>query len=155
MARINPTRKTLVADARQAVATCVGLNVRQAARQITRVFDERLAESGLTLAQFGLLAHIAAAEDDTIGALAQRTGLEQSTLSRNLRLLESAGLVEIAIVERDLRRRLVWLTENGAHRLDKALPAWRATNKALAKVVGLEEAKALAARSALLLPGRA
>ena len=46
--------------------------------------------------QLGLLAHIAATSDDTLGALAQRTGHEQSTLSRNLRTLEDDGLVEIA-----------------------------------------------------------
>ncbi len=53
-----------------------------------------MKDSGLTLAQFGLLASIAAASNDTIGDLARRTGLDQSTLSRNLRLLEDAGLVE-------------------------------------------------------------
>ena len=59
------------------------------------------------------MAQIAAASDDTLGALAQRTGLEQSTLSRNLRMLEDEGLIEIAVVETDLRRRVVWLTETG------------------------------------------
>jgi MarR family len=56
--------------------------------------------------------------DDTIGALAERVGLDQSTLSRNLRGLEQDGLVEIAIVENELRRRAVWLTE-------KARGGWR------------------------------
>ena len=82
--------------------------------------------------QFGLMAHIAAAGDDTIGALAERVGLDQSTLSRNLRGLEQAGLVEITLVETDLRRRAVWLTENGARRLEAAIPAWRRAHEALA-----------------------
>ena len=56
--------------------------------------------SGLSITQFGLMAQIAAAPDDTLGALAERTGLDQSTLSRNLRALETAGLVEIAIAVR-------------------------------------------------------
>jgi DNA-binding MarR family transcriptional regulator len=71
------------------------------------------------------MAQIAAAEDDTLGALATRSGLEQSTLSRNLRVLEKAGLVEIAAVESDLRRRAAWLTETGARRLEAAIPVWR------------------------------
>ena len=33
---------------------------------------------------------------------------------RTLRTLEAAGVVEIATVESDLRRRAVWLTETGA-----------------------------------------
>lgn len=147
MERINAPRKTLVVDARDVSANCVGLNMRAAARQITRCLDERLAKSGLTLAQFGLLAQVAGAKDDTIGALAQRTGLEQSTLSRNLHLLEKAGLIEIAAVDTDLRRRFVWLTEHGARRLEKAMPIWRAANKELSEILGLKEIKALASRS--------
>ena len=73
-----------------------------------------MRQTGLNIAQFGLMTHIAAAHDDTIGALAERCGLDQSTLSRNLRLLEREGLVEIVTAEKDLRRRAVWLTEKGA-----------------------------------------
>ena len=61
----------------------------------------------MSVAQLGLMAQIAVASDDTMGALAQRSGLDQSTLSRNLRTLEHEGLIEIAIVETDLRRRMV------------------------------------------------
>ena len=66
------------------------------------------------------MAQIAAALDDTLGVLAQRTGLKQSSLSRSLRRLEAEGLIEIAVVEADLRRRTVWLTETGARRLEAA-----------------------------------
>lgn len=125
--------KTLVRDARAAMAACAGWSSRLAARRITNFLEERMAGSGLRLAQFGLLGQIAAAADDTLGALAERTGLDQSTLSRNLRALELAGLVEIAIAEDDQRRRAVWLTEEGARRLEAALPVWRAAHAALAK----------------------
>jgi DNA-binding MarR family transcriptional regulator len=57
----------------------------------------------LTIAQFGLMAQIAAASDDTLGSLAERLGFDQSSLSRNLNVLERDGLVEIAIVQRDQR----------------------------------------------------
>jgi DNA-binding MarR family transcriptional regulator len=129
------TSKTLVDDARAITRSCAGLSARAVARRITRFLDSRLQEAGLSLAQFGLMAHIAAAEDDTIGVLAGRLGLDQSTLSRNLRSLERAGLVEIAIVEEDLRRRAVWLTEAGARRLEAAIPAWRRAHEALCAAV--------------------
>jgi DNA-binding MarR family transcriptional regulator len=128
-------RKTLVTDARAAVRNCAGLNIRLAERRITRFLEERMRAADLSLAQFGLMAHVAAASDDTIGALAERLGLDQSTLSRNLRGLERAGLVEIAIVETDLRRRAVWLTETGARRLEAAMPFWRRAHAALAELV--------------------
>ena len=107
------SRKTLREDARVLVEACAGWNSRLAARRISQFLDRELASTRLTAAQLGLMAQIAAATDDTLGALARRTGLDQSTLSRNLRTLEAAGLVEIAAVESDLRRRAVWLSAHG------------------------------------------
>jgi DNA-binding MarR family transcriptional regulator len=126
-------RKTLRTDAATLVADCAGWNSRLAARLITQFLDRELEPTGLSIAQLGLMAEIAAIADDSLTALAQRTGLEQSTLSRNLRTLESEGLVEIAMVEGNLRRRMVWLTETGARRLEAAIPVWR---KAQAKLGG-------------------
>jgi DNA-binding MarR family transcriptional regulator len=125
--------KSLVRDAQAAISMCAGWASRLAARRITNFLEQRMQNGGLSLAQFGLMGQIAAAPDDTLGALAERTGLDQSTLSRNLRGLEAAGLVEIAIVDDDQRRRAVWLTEEGARRLEVAIPVWRNAHAALAE----------------------
>lgn len=95
--RSSPT-KTPVDDARAALESSAGLNSRLAARRITQFLENRMTSTGLSVAQFGLMAHVAAAPDNTLGALAARTGLDQSTLSRNLHGLERAGLVEIPII---------------------------------------------------------
>ena len=152
--------KTLRKDARRVVETCAGWNSRLAARLITQFLDRELAASGLTVAQLGLLAQIASADDDTLAALARRTGLDASTLSRNLRTIERDDLIEIAMVDSDLRRRAVWLTEKGARRLEAAVPAWRKANAELEKRLssGLarrlaNEAKALAGESGVSSPG--
>lgn len=137
-------QKTLRTDARALVETCAGWNSRLAARRITQFLDREVAGCGLTAAQLGLMAQIAAAADDTLGALARRTGLEQSTLSRNLRTLEGEGLIEIAVVETDLRRRAVWLTETGARRLEAAIPVWRRAHARLAKRLSPDLARRLA-----------
>jgi DNA-binding MarR family transcriptional regulator len=126
-------RKTLRTDAARLVSECAGCNSRLAARLITQFLDQQLAPAGLTIAQLGLMAQIATSTDDTLGALARRTGLEQSTLSRNLRNLENEGLVEIAVVDGDLRRRMVWLTEAGARRLERAIPVWRRAHAMLTR----------------------
>ena len=145
-------RKTLRTDARALVATCAGWNSRLAARRITQFLDGELAQSGLGVAQLGLMAQIAAAADDTLGALARSTGLEQSTLSRNLRILEGQGLIEIAVVESDLRRRAVWLTEAGARRLEAAIPIWRKAQARLAKLLLPDLARRLADKAEALQP---
>ena len=122
-------KSTLRPDAGALLKTCPAWNSRLAARRITQALDQVL---GLSSARIGLMAQIATAEDDTLGALARRCGMDQSTLSRNLRVLEREGLVELVTAERDLRRRAVWLTEAGLRQLEAALPAWRAAQGALA-----------------------
>lgn len=142
--------KTLRTDARTALESCAGWNARLAARRITQFLESRLEDSGVSLAQFGLMAEIAATADDTITALATRMGLDQSTLSRTLRTLEADGLVEIAIADADQRRKLVWLTETGAHRLEAALAIWRQAHVELGKVVSVDNVHRLAEESAKL-----
>jgi len=86
-----------------------------------------------------------------LGALAERLGLDQSSLSRNLHALARDGLVEIAIVERDQRKRAVWLTEKGARRLEGAIPVWRSAHTALAELLEPELARQLALASEALV----
>lgn len=151
MARRKQERKRLRTDATALVEACAGLHSRLAARRITQFLDRELRGSGVSTAQLGLMAQIAASTDDTLGALAQRSGLDQSTLSRNLRALEAEGLVEIATVESDLRRRMVWLTEAGARRLEGALPAWRAAHARLARRLSVDLARQLASETESLI----
>ena len=142
--------KTLRADARTALESCAGWNTRLAARRITQFLEGRLEVSGVSLAQCGLMAEIAAAADDTITALATRMGLDQSTLSRTLRTLEAEGLVEIAVADTDQRRKLVWLTEKGLRRLEVALAAWQQAHIELGKVVSVDHVRQLARESGRL-----
>jgi len=152
------TRKTLRTDAGALVDSCAGWNSRLAARRITQFLDREMAGLGLGLglgvAQVGLMALIAALSDDTLGALARRAGLDQSTLSRNLRTLEGEGLIEIAAVETDQRRRSVWLTETGARRLEAAIPVWRRAHARLAKLLSPHLARRLADEAEALIPDR-
>lgn len=139
--------RSLLADAADATSLCAGWNVRLAARRITRFLDERMQATGLSVAQFGLMAQIAAASDDTLGALASRTGMDQSTLTRNLQGLAREGLVEIAVVEGNQRRRMVWLTETGLFRLQDALPVWRKAHEELMQLMDSDLSRRLALAS--------
>jgi DNA-binding MarR family transcriptional regulator len=148
-----PLHKTLAADARAAVDGCAGWNARLAARRITAFLNRRMQDGGLSLAQFGLMAQIAAARDDALSELAQRTGLDQSTLSRNLQVLEAAGLVEMGAGDRDARRRAVWLTEKGAQSLVAGLADWKQAHGELARRLDPEMARRLAVAAKALEEG--
>ena len=142
--------RRLVTDARHVVGTCPVLAVRALSRRVTRFYEQRMASSGLGFPQFAMLLQVAAAAEDTIGALADRLDLDPSTLSRNLRGLERAGLVEIAMVEQDQRRRAVWLTERGARRLEAAVDAWRDASDDLTRTLGPTRLRQLRDIEALL-----
>jgi DNA-binding MarR family transcriptional regulator len=141
-ARKNP--RTLRRDAAMLLAHCPGFASRLAARRISQFLDRELQEADLSAAQLGLLAEVASAADDKMGAIAARTGVDPSTLSRTLRTLEAMGLVEIALVEADLRQRAVWLTEKGARQLEAAIPLWRKAQARLARRLAPEAMAALA-----------
>lgn len=134
-------QRSLRAEARNAIDNCPGWKLRAAAKRISAYFDARLSAADLSFSQFGLMALVASAEDDTIGALAHEARLDQSTMSRNLEALARDGLVEIAAVEADRRRRAVWLTEKGVRRLEAALPLWRAAGARLSGVLDVALAR--------------
>lgn len=150
MARPAQSPKTLRSDARAALETCAGWNARILARRLQQFIEAQMTTAELSFAQFGLMAEIASAPDDTLGALAERMGLDQSTLSRTLRTLKGDGLVEIAIVESDLRKRMVWLTEKGARRLKTALAAWQQAHDKLSSQLPVDLVRRLAHEAAKL-----
>jgi DNA-binding MarR family transcriptional regulator len=151
MSTRKPSLRTLRSDAALALASGIGWHARLAARQITNRLDAGLAASGLTSTQFDLMCLIAAATDDTLGGLAERAGLNQSTMSRNVDSLAREGLVEVAMVVEDRRRRAVWLTESGARKLAAAMPLWRATHNALASELGPRRSRHFADTTAALV----
>jgi len=123
---------SLRGDIARALKQDLGWHSRLASRLLTAELDKGLAPSGLTSTQFGLMCLIASSPDDTVGGLAERAGLNQSTMSRNVDVLARSGLVEVATVMEDRRRRAMWLTEAGLMRLSEALPLWRSAHQALA-----------------------
>lgn len=142
--------RTLRSDAEAALDADLGWQARMVARRITAELDAALAPAGLSSVQFGLMCLIASAPDDTLAALAQRAGLNQSTMSRNVDQLAGAGLVEVVTSESDRRRRAVWLTETGAFRLKQALACWAPANATLAARLDARAPAMLAALAATL-----
>ena len=147
------SKKKLVTDARAAIEACAVSNARLAARRLTQFLIDHMKASELSVAQFGLMARIAAATDDLLGALAERSGLDPSTLSRNLQVLQREGLVEMAADETDLRRRAVWLTEDGARRLELALAEWRKAHAELAALIDVGAVQRIAKATERLAEG--
>jgi DNA-binding MarR family transcriptional regulator len=123
---------------------CTCLHLRKAARAVTQLFDEKLKPSGLRAGQFGLLAAIRLAGGVTINRLARELAMDRTTLTRNLKPLETQGLIAIEPGQ-DQRTRLVRLTERGHAALKNALPFWQRAQADIVKRLGDERWRALLA----------
>ncbi|NEP18740.1 MAG: winged helix-turn-helix transcriptional regulator [Leptolyngbya sp. SIO4C1] len=113
-----------LAELSQVPAACLCLHVRRASRILTQRYDLALRPTGLVLNQFTLLVAIYLAGPQPVTRLAQQLATDQTTMTRNLKVLEKQSLVAIAPGE-DRRVRLVRLTESGKAALAQALPLWQ------------------------------
>jgi DNA-binding MarR family transcriptional regulator len=116
-----------VSDCAKMSLSCACYNLRRASRAVTQLFDAYFDEVGLKATQFTVLAALAYSEDKppTIGELAETLVLEQSSLSRNLAVLERLGFIRLVPGEQDRRERIVNLTRPGQRALAKGYPIWR------------------------------
>lgn len=116
---------------------CICGNLRMASRLVTAYYDEVLRPCGIEANQMTMLwvAH-AGAGGQPAKELARATGMDQSTASRNLAVLEARGLVASAPAARDRRQRLVKLTRRGRTTLIRAYPRWQKAQAELAAMTG-------------------
>ncbi|GJL78932.1 MAG: transcriptional regulator [Nitrospinaceae bacterium] len=114
-----------------AVHECTCFNLRKATRTVTQLFDEMMQPSGLRATQFTLLAALASLGPVAVRKLSQALVMDRTTLTRNLKPLETQKLVKIVPGE-DRRTRNLTLTDKGQKTLKKALPYW---NRAQAQVI--------------------
>src|SRR5438046_8734151 len=103
------------------VATGALSNVRKAARTVTQLLDEVLQPTGLRSTQFTLLVAVALIGEAPVMQLSRALLMDRTTLARNLKPLESLGLLTVE-AGTDRRRHLVPLTERGRQAWPRALP---------------------------------
>src|SRR6202162_5232623 len=103
---------------------CTCRRRRKAARRITQIYDGYVEPFGLTITQFGLLAHLRVLDGISVGALAEKLVMDPTTLTRNLRPLEKKGFVVFATDPEDRRSRSLRLTAKGREAYSAARPAW-------------------------------
>jgi DNA-binding MarR family transcriptional regulator len=121
---------------------CSCAMLRRTARCVTRRYDRALRPVGLRLTQYSILANLDSAGAMSITALAERLGMDRSTLSRNLRPLERAGLVRFQDGS-DRRAREAAITAAGHDRLTLARPYWQEAEGSFRRALGPTDSEAL------------
>lgn len=117
---------------------CACSKLRRSARIVTSIYDEALAPSGLGVAQYALLRTLGRVGPCPLSSLAEASALDRTTLNRNLRPLEQAGLVASAGCTEDHRARIVQLSEDGRAAIRAAEPLWRAAQARIDAALGGE-----------------
>jgi DNA-binding MarR family transcriptional regulator len=118
--------------------TCACFNLRRASRLVTQIFDDTLRPTGLKTTQFSLLVAAHIQRKQVLSKLAKLMGMDRTTLSRNLKLLEKKGLVKLGRGE-DRREVLVSLSEKGEQALAEATPLWKKAQERVTGGVGQEK----------------
>ena len=119
-------------------AECPGYQARATARALTRYYNACFKPLGLTAEQFSLLVGIGAAEGATLVDLADRAGVDPTTLSRNVQNLESRDLV-LATGGRGRAGKRLALTPSGRQLMVDAFPLWSTAKAELAHRMGEEK----------------
>ncbi len=124
---------------------CNCLAVRQAARQITQFYDAELAETGLRVTQYTVLARLARLGPSTLQGLADVLVMDRSTLGHNLQPLMRAGYVTMGTDPTDRRVRRLELTALGKTTLASARASWKRAQQRFHQRFGEAEAAAMRA----------
>lgn len=118
---------------------CTCFLVRRASRRITNLYDACLAPYGLTLTQYSLLSLLTRTETPSQGDLARLMGVDRTTLTRTLKPMQAAGLLEISHDRKDRRVVTVTLTPEGRGLRERAIPGWKAAQEEMRRQIGPED----------------
>jgi DNA-binding MarR family transcriptional regulator len=114
---------------------CACSKLRRSARIVSNLYDEALAPSGMTVAQFALLRWLKRLGPCSMTAFAEATAYDRTTLNRTLGALQKAGFVGSTASE-DQRVRIVAVTEQGETAIRAALPGWSEAEARIDAVLG-------------------
>ena len=120
---------------------CVCARLRHASRTLTAYYSRMLSPAGVTAGQYSLLSHLARLNAASTSGLAEDMRLDRSTLTRNLKPLFTAGLVEDTAVKGSRDRRLS-LTQAGKDTLVHAEILWKRAQRGLKDQLGEKRLKA-------------
>ena len=118
----------------KACRTCACSSLRRASRAVTQHYERHFRGSGLRATQFTILATLAQTGPLSISELSAQLGLDRTTLSRNLRLIEDEGWIA-PLGHDDQRVRKMTLTHKGMKKASAALVFWKRADRRVAPIL--------------------
>jgi DNA-binding MarR family transcriptional regulator len=125
-------------------SACNCQSIRQAARQITQLYDRHLSPTGLRTSQLSILVSLSQGGPQSIHELATNLVMDRTTLGRGIKPLERDGLIAIGEGP-DARTKSLKLTASGRKKMGQAVELWRVAQNEFETAFGSSEAAALRA----------
>ena len=116
--------------------TCACTALRKASRAVTRLYDEMMDGTGMSIVQFSILRNIARHDALPLMQLADLLVMDRTTLYRALKPIEQRGWISLS--DGEGRAKLASLTEDGQKALNGATSAWQAAQARLLGSVGTD-----------------
>ncbi len=124
-------------------AMCACDKLRRTSRGVTQIYETAVMPSGLKATQVPILVALGLAGEVPLTMLAGFLGLDRTTLTRNVRVLEQRGLVTSAGQDGDGRVRVLSITPEGQRTLSAALQRWDDVQQRVEARFGAERLRAL------------
>jgi DNA-binding MarR family transcriptional regulator len=109
---------------------------------VTRLYDTELRDSDLEVTQFGVLSALHRLGGATHGQLARGFGMDSTTMTRVMAVLERRGWVARRAGV-DKRQRIYAITADGRRQVEAARAGWRRAQERLGSALGPETLAAL------------
>jgi len=118
-------------------AICCCFNLRKVTRAVTQSFDRHLEPAGIRATQFTLLLTLTSSQGKTLTEMAQGLVMDRTTLTRNLKPLEKAGLI-MTVPLPDKRTKGYVLSDQGRITIEKGVSLWKAAQDHIVHQLGDE-----------------
>lgn len=115
---------------------CTCLLVRRTGRQLSQMYDQYLRPAGIRCTQYSMLMCVAEIPDPFISDIGRFLGMDQSTATRNIKILEKAGLVETKSHPEDPRKIQVELSSSGKAKLIECHSLWEKAQRHILSSMG-------------------
>ena len=122
---------------------CLCALLRKAGRVVTKEFDGYLKGSGLRITQYSMLMNIRFNPGITVSQLSELLRMDQTTVTRNVKILEKLETISIEQDHADHRIKRITVTEHGRSVLRKTRSSWEKAQYNVTKTLGIEQTKAL------------
>lgn len=117
------------------LSSCYCKNIRRLSNKVTKYYNDYLEGTGLTLNQYSILSSIQKIQPATVTEIAEKAGLERTTIVRDLKPLFRNGLIA-DISDASKRDKKIVVTDKGSDLHDQAEPYWDQAQKNIYDLLG-------------------